>query len=533
MKHHRIVLICTIVLFVLGSSYALYGAQQTPTSIQVYYKQRELQASPQIKAKLQQLRQQIAANKWKFTVGYTEAMDYNLHEITGMQEPVNLQQLIIAQNARAAAFLKALPPPPPAMAVCAATNRSFDWRQANAVTPVKHQFQCGSCWAFATHGAFESSWQLINGETIDTSEQDTLDCSGKGSCGGGYRAFDYLIDKGTATEAGYPYKAKKGICNTSINRPFRAEMWGYVGAGSSLGDVAKIKEALCRFGPLTVSVNANEFFQAYDGGGVVFEACTSGDTNHAVTLVGWDDTKQAWLIKNSWGTRWGENGYMWIAYGCNKIGYNATWVYAQPKRPAGAGDYEVVVYEHANYQGKSLVYSVQPGMCQKLEPQLGKAKMNDKLTSVKVGKNVAVELFQHKNYSGQHLLLQDSKQSLSPYKFNDKVSSLIVWPKTRFATVGVWLRGSKESFYPASETCGRASYPHLVYNDNAERVYIANLPVGCQVKATIYEHADFKGKSETFIAGPNYGLFDIRKDLRGKASSLRVEMIGKCPVRTQ
>jgi hypothetical protein len=130
MKHHRIVLICTIVLFVLGSSYALYGAQQTPTSIQVYYKQRELQASPQIKAKLQQLRQQIAANKWKFTVGYTEAMDYNLHEITGMQEPVNLQQLIIAQNARAAAFLKALPPPPPAMAVCAATNRSFDWRQA-------------------------------------------------------------------------------------------------------------------------------------------------------------------------------------------------------------------------------------------------------------------------------------------------------------------------------------------------------------------------------------------------------------------
>jgi cathepsin L len=517
MKHHRIVLICTIVLFVLGSSYALYGAQQTPTSIQVYYKQRELQA----------------ANKWKFTVGYTEAMDYNLHEITGMQEPVNLQQLIIAQNARAAAFLKALPPPPPAMAVCAATNRSFDWRQANAVTPVKHQFQCGSCWAFATHGAFESSWQLINGETIDTSEQDTLDCSGKGSCGGGYRAFDYLIDKGTATEAGYPYKAKKGICNTSINRPFRAEMWGYVGAGSSLGDVAKIKEALCRFGPLTVSVNANEFFQAYDGGGVVFEACTSGDTNHAVTLVGWDDTKQAWLIKNSWGTRWGESGYMWIAYGCNKIGHNATWVYAQPKRPAGAGDYEVVVYEHANYQGKSLVYSVQPGMCQKLEPQLSKAKMNDKLTSVKVGKNVAVELFQHKNYSGQHLLLQDSKQSLSPYKFNDKVSSLIVWPKTRFATVGVWLRGSKESFYPASETCGRASYPHLVYNDNAERVYIANLPVGCQVKATIYEHADFKGKSETFIAGPNYGLFDIRKDLRGKASSLRVEMIGKCPVRTQ
>jgi C1A family cysteine protease len=531
MKNYRIGLIFISILFLLGISYTLYGAQQTTIQTGVVdFKQRELQASPQIKAKLQQLRQQITARRWKFTVGYTKAMEYELHKIAGMKEPVNLQQMINVQNARAAAFLKAPPPPPPAMAICAATARSFDWRQANAVTPVKSQGGCGSCWAFGTHGAFESSWRIINGETVDSSEQDTIDCDGWHGCDGGWWAFDYLIDKGSATEASYSYKAAKGKCNASVNRSYKAEMWGYVGAGSSRHDVAKLKEALCRFGPLAVSVRATDAFHAYTGG--VFDEFASGSVNHAVTLVGWDDNKQSWLIKNSWGTGWGESGYMWIAYGCNNIGYKAAWVYAKPKRPAGAHDYEVVVYQHHNFQGKSLVYSVQPGMCQKLEPQLSKAKMNDKLTSVKVSRHVHVILFQHKNYAGEYLVLRDSVQSLKPYKFNDKVSSLIVYPKDLGHPQGVWLKGSKESFYPVSETCGGASYPHLVHNDDATRVNIPSLP-GCQIKATIYEHSDFKGKTQTFTAGPSGGIFNIGKDLKGKASSLKIIITGKPHVRSQ
>jgi cathepsin L len=521
-----VVVICTIVLFVLGSSYALYGAQQTPTSVPVDYKQRELQASPQIKAKLQQLRQQITARKWKFTVGYTEAMEYELHKIAGMKEPTNLQQLIIKQNTKSAAFLKSAPPP--AMAICAATAKSFDWRQANAVTPIKSQGGCGSCWAFATHGAFESSWRIINGETIDTSELDTLYCSGAGSCDGGWWAFDYLIDKGSTTEADRPYRGGQVPCSASVNRPYRVEMWGYVDA-VSYNHYINVKKALCKYGPLAVCMIATDAFHAYTGG--VFDEFAQGDINHAVTLVGWDDNKQAWLIKNSWGTGWGEGGYMWIAYGCNRIGYGAAWVQAK-------NNYEVVVYEHANYQGKSLTFSVRPGECQKLEPQLSKAKMNDKLTSVEVGKNVEVVLFQHNKYSGQHLVLRDPVQSLSPYKFNDKVSSLIVYPKKMLNPLGVWLvGGSKQSFYPVSVTCSGVRYPHLEYNDNATMVIIHSTephsPAWGQIKATIYEHADFKGKSQTFIAGPAGGQFNIGKDLSEKASSLIIEIIGKPPLRTQ
>lgn len=168
----------------------------------------------------------------------------------------------------------------------------------------------------------------------------------------------------------------------------------------------------------------------------------------------------------------------------------------------------------------------------KLEPDLKKAKMNDKLTSVQVGKNVDVTLYEHTNYAGKHLPLHDSVQSLVPLKFNDKVSSLIVFPK-KTTPMGVILGDqiNKRSFYPVSETCGGVNYFHLVHNDNATAISIVT--AGCQMKVTLYEHSDLKGKSQTFTAGPSDRSFEIGKDLRGKASSLKIEIIGKCPARTQ
>lgn len=118
----------------------------------------------------------------------------------------------------------------------------------------------------------------------------------------------------------------------------RSRTWGYVIAGGS-PSVRELKEALCEFGPSAVSVRATDAFAAYTGG--VFNENASGAVNHAVTLIGWDDQKEAWLIKNSWHTNWGstcgygnERGYMCIRYGCNKIGYAAAWVYVQAPRDA-------------------------------------------------------------------------------------------------------------------------------------------------------------------------------------------------------
>jgi cathepsin L len=89
-----------------------------------------------------------------------------------------------------------------------------------------------------------------------------------------------------------------------------------------------MKEAIAKYGAIATSVKVTPAFQAYAGG--IFDEHTrvSGqkDVNHAVTIVGWDDNKRAYLVENSWGPRWGDKGFIWVEYGCNNIGYGASWV---------------------------------------------------------------------------------------------------------------------------------------------------------------------------------------------------------------
>jgi len=170
---------------------------------------------------------------------------------------------------------------------------------------------------------------------IDSSEQDTLDCSGAGSCDGGWWAYQYLINAGSAKEADYPYVAVKNPCKAGSPRPYRAVAWGYVNDKVEIPSVAELKKALCDYGPLGVAVAVTPAFQAYKSG--VFNEHSTANINHAITLIGWDDARQAWRIKNSWGTGWGEAGYMWIAYTSNKIGYAATWVQAKKEAPCEDG----------------------------------------------------------------------------------------------------------------------------------------------------------------------------------------------------
>jgi cathepsin L len=320
----------------VGIPILLSAAEQriTPPVVAFDYKARELKAPPHIVSKLTQLRSQIATQKLSFKVGYTAAMDFDLAKIAVLKVPPNLAQLASAQNKIAEERLKELPPLPPA---CSTSLSSFDWRIKGVVTRVKDQGPCGSCWDFATIGAFEGSWAMLNKRTIDASEQDVLDCSGRGDCVyGGWVAFQYLIDKGVATEASYPYHHSNGTCRTTVARSYKADTWGYVGTDHNIPSVSALKQALCLYGPLYVTVRATPAFQAYVGG--VFDEHASGSTNHAVTLIGWDDSLKAWIIKNSWGTGWGdgcgfglERGYMLISYTSNSIGRGAAWVRAHTK----------------------------------------------------------------------------------------------------------------------------------------------------------------------------------------------------------
>jgi cathepsin L len=290
------------------------------------YGKREMAAPNKIKTSLNSLRSEKEKQNWTFEVGYTTALDFGLEEITGMRPPDNWLAGAKAQNVKAMATMKP-GQKPMFLGQCVAGAAKFNWLDYNGVTPVKDQGNCGSCWAFGTHGAFEGSYAILNQALINSSEQDTLDCSGAGSCGGGWWAFQYLIDTGSADEADYAYTAVQGSCKSGVNRPYKATAWGYVDSTVEIPSVAAIKQALCEYGPLAIAVRATAAFQAYTSG--VFNEKDPGDINHAITLIGWDDAKQAWRIKNSWGTGWGESGYMWIAYDSNKVGYAAAWVQAE------------------------------------------------------------------------------------------------------------------------------------------------------------------------------------------------------------
>ena len=112
-----------------------------------------------------------------------------------------------------------------------------------------------------------------------------------------------------------------------MKQPYKAVAWGYVDSTVQIPSVAALKKVLCDYCPLAVAVAVTPAFQAYKSG--VFNEGSNQGADHPITLVGWDDSKKAWRVKNNWGTGWGESGYMWIAYNTNQIGYAASWVQAK------------------------------------------------------------------------------------------------------------------------------------------------------------------------------------------------------------
>jgi hypothetical protein len=208
---------------------------------------------------------------------------------------------------------------------------SWDWRDYGKVTSVKNQGSCGSCWAFGMLGSYEAILAINDQGLNNLSEQFLVRCNSHGyGCNGGWWCYDDMYN-GIPMESCYPYTATDGSCNYNCTLYFPVDDWFYVGSSSGVPSTSALKQAIYDYGPISVAVYVNSAFQNYTSG--IFNSCQNYSCNHAVVLVGWDDAGGYWIMKNSWGPGWGENGYMRITYGCSRIGYAAS--YALPDTGGG------------------------------------------------------------------------------------------------------------------------------------------------------------------------------------------------------
>jgi cathepsin L len=204
--------------------------------------------------------------------------------------------------------------------LAAAPPASFDWRTRGAVTGIKNQAQCGSCWSFSTTGSTEGCHYLTTKKLVGLSEQNLMDCStsqGNQGCDGGLmtQAMQYIIDnKGVDTEASYPYTAQDGTC------AFKAADVGATLTGFTNVNTGDENDLLTKAfqGPTSVAIDASQSsFQFYSTGVYYDSGCSSTQLDHGVLVVGWGtDAKSGsdyWIVKNSWGTSWGLTGYIWMS----------------------------------------------------------------------------------------------------------------------------------------------------------------------------------------------------------------------------
>ncbi len=320
-KGNKIAICFLIVLFLMSTVFVSADVEDCScgkiTNAEIY--EEVTSSDPYIAVDIAELQKQGETEGWTFTVGENSVTDRSLDELYGLVEPENWHT--------AAYFDPCIP--------VEGLPDEFDWRELGGCTPIRNQGSCGSCWAFGTVGPLECNILINDGVEKDLSEQWLLSCNRDGwGCDGGWWAHDYhqwktdpCGDTGAVLENDFPYVGYKAPCNCPYPHEYLIDNWAFIGSEHGVPSVDAIKQAIYEYGPVSAAVRVNSAFQSYNGG--VFNNHDGGQVNHAVVLVGWDDnqgTDGVWFLRNSWGTYWGEGGYMRIEYGCSSIGYSACYI---------------------------------------------------------------------------------------------------------------------------------------------------------------------------------------------------------------
>ncbi|XP_053346240.1 cathepsin S, ortholog 1 [Clarias gariepinus] len=245
--------------------------------------------------------EEAAAGQHTFTIGINHLSDMTTEEINAKLNGLRLENFSPVDNDENSTFLSGFPLPP-----------SVNWTEDGFVTPVQNQGDCDACWAFSAVGALEAQMKMKKGRLVHLSVQNLVDCSkeeGNHGCSGGLmtNAFTYIVNqRGISQDSDYPYEEKEGYCRPY---PKHAHCSGFRVLRQN--DEFELQKVVANIGPVAVGINAACIHQ-YQSGIHYNCSCSPHPLNHAVLVVGYgtENGQQYWLIKNSWGTKWGEGGYL-------------------------------------------------------------------------------------------------------------------------------------------------------------------------------------------------------------------------------
>lgn len=258
--------------------------------------------------------QKYAAGEVSYKLGLNKYADMLHHEFVDKMNGFNRSNAILKGTERNWEGVTYIAP------ANVQVPESVDWRQLGAVTPVKDQGHCGSCWSFSATGALEGQHFRKTKKLVSLSEQNLVDCSGSygnQGCNGGLmdQAFQYIKDNGGIdTEKTYPYEGIDDTCHFN-KKNVGATDKGYTDIPT--GDEDALKSAIATVGPVSVAIDAShESFQFYQTGVYDEPQCDSQALDHGVLAVGYGTDESGadyWIVKNSWGTTWGDQGFVKMA----------------------------------------------------------------------------------------------------------------------------------------------------------------------------------------------------------------------------